>query len=111
MIPKKRATIILITAVMIATVVSLTPLAYRLADKPDRPRPIAGEIVSVTESVIVIKDRHGKEFTLQIASTTKSGIPVGEVLTPGMDIQAFGTPDDSGVFVLSHIRPLKVPKL
>jgi hypothetical protein len=111
MIPKRRATVIILGAVLLSVVLVSIPLFHRYIGGRDHMRPLAGEVVSVSGDIIVIKDRHGREFNLKVSSTTKSRLSPDETLAPGTKIQAFGAPDESGLFILSNIGPLKVPNL
>ncbi len=69
---------------------------------------VAGEILSVSDTSIIIKDRDGKENTLTILPTTliKNGNDTVKVsdLTTGTQIVVIGKPSDTGTINAEFIR-------
>ena len=111
MISIRRARLIIGLGIILGICAALTPLLLRAPHDKLQARPLAGEVVSVASSTIVIKNRHGKELTLVLASSTDTTAMHGEAVHPGSMIQVFGVPDTSGQFMLTAIRPLEVPTL
>lgn len=69
---------------------------------------VAGEILSISDTSIVIKDRDGKENTLSILPTTiiKNGrdtIALSDLKT-GMEIVVIGKPSDTGTINAEFVR-------
>lgn len=69
---------------------------------------VTGEVLSVSDASIIIKDQDGKENTLTILPTTivKNGnntIPVSD-LTAGTQIVVIGKPSDTGTINADFIR-------